>query len=92
MGRSKEKEKIDEFFDLDKSNKNALVLYNDDHHYFEFVINTLMKVCEHTEIQAEQCALIVHYKGKCDVKQGQYTQLKPLHEALVDYGLIAAIE
>jgi ATP-dependent Clp protease adaptor protein ClpS len=92
MRRNKEKEEIDQLFDLKKSDKKALVLYNDDHHYFEFVINTLMKVCEHTEVQAEQCALLVHYKGRCDVKQGLYKQLKPLHEALVDYGLIAAIE
>jgi ATP-dependent Clp protease adaptor protein ClpS len=92
MGNSEEKHKLDEFFGLKKSNKKALVLYNDDSNYFDFVINTLIKVCDHSEIQAEQCALIVHYKGKCDVKQGIYKQLKPLREALVDHGLNAAIE
>ncbi len=92
MGNSKEKQKIDDFFELKKSDKKALILYNDDYHYFDFVINALVKVCDHTEIQAEQCATIVHYKGKCDVKQGQYKQLKPMHEALIEHGLNAAIE
>ncbi len=92
MGSSKGKHKLDEFFGLKDSSKKALVLYNDDSNYFDFVISTLIKVCDHTEVQAEQCAIIVHYKGKCDVKQGIYKQLKPMREALVDHGLNAAIE
>ena len=56
MGRNKEKQETEDFTDLKKTDKNALILYNDDHHSFDFVINTLIKVCEHTEIQAEQCA------------------------------------
>ena len=50
----------------------SLVVYNDDHNSFEKVIITLMQVCKHTLAQAEQCTTIIHYKGKCSVKQGEY--------------------
>jgi len=92
MGNKKEKQEIDEYSDLKKSDKKALILYNDDFHFFDFVINALIKVCNHTETQAEQCAMIVHYKGKCDVKQGLIKQLKPMHEGLIEQGLNATIE
>lgn len=48
-------------------NVHKLVLINDDHNTFEKVVQTLVDVCEHSPIQAEQCALLVHYKGKCEV-------------------------
>ena len=64
------KEKISEetFEEVDLSNENEIIVYNDDVNTFEHVINTLMKVCDHTAEQAEQCSIIVHYKGKCGVK------------------------
>jgi ATP-dependent Clp protease adaptor protein ClpS len=44
---------------------NEIVLHNDDVNTFDHVIETLIRVCKHDAIQAEQCALLVHYKGKC---------------------------
>lgn len=72
--------------------KKSLVLYNDDVNTFDFVIESLIKVCGHDLIQAEQCTYLVHYKGKCAVKTGSYKALKPLREALLDRGLSANIE
>ena len=69
-----------------------LILYNDDVNTFDHVIDTLVKVCHHNFEQAEQCAIIVHFKGKCDVKSGSYTFLKPLCTALLNAGLSAEIE
>jgi ATP-dependent Clp protease adaptor protein ClpS len=73
-------------------NKKALVVYNDDVNTFDFVIESLVKVCRHDVIQAEQCTYLVHYKGKCAVKTGSFKELKPLCEALLDRGLSANIE
>jgi ATP-dependent Clp protease adaptor protein ClpS len=69
-----------------------LVLYNDDFNTFEHVINCLVKYCGHDVCQAEQCAYIVHYKGKCSVKSGEYTYLEPMCTALCDQGLSATVE
>ncbi|HPF12132.1 MAG TPA: ATP-dependent Clp protease adaptor ClpS [Flavobacteriaceae bacterium] len=71
--------------------ENQIVLYNDDVNTFDHVIETLVNTCEHTPIQAEQCALIVHYKGKCTVKSGSYEDLKPRCSKLLDAGLSAEI-
>jgi len=70
----------------------ALILYNDDVNTFEFVTESLIKVCEHDVIQAEQCTYLVHYTGKCVVKNGTFKKLKPLCEALLERGLSAKIE
>jgi ATP-dependent Clp protease adaptor protein ClpS len=75
-----------------KADKRVLVIYNDDVNTFEFVIETLIEVCGHDMLQAEQCTLIIHYKGKCDVKIGSYSSLKPLKDELLDRGLSAVIE
>ncbi|HPY83047.1 MAG: ATP-dependent Clp protease adaptor ClpS [Bacteroidales bacterium] len=69
-----------------------LMLYNDDFNTFDFVIECLMKICQHQDIQAEQCAYIVHYTGKCDVKRGAFSKLQSLKNALVEKGLSATIE
>ncbi len=74
------------------SETNELVLYNDDFNTFEFVIQSLIEVCHHQPEQAEQCTLIVHYKGKCAVKSGDFDQLDPLKQQLTDRGLTATIE
>jgi ATP-dependent Clp protease adaptor protein ClpS len=71
---------------------NHLVLYNDDVNTFDFVIDSLIDVCNHERVQAEQCSLIIHYKGKCSVKDGDFTRLSPMCSALLDRGLTAAIE
>lgn len=78
-----EKQLVDEY---------EIVLYNDDVHTFDFVIDALVEVCDHDAIQAEQCTMIVHYKGKCAVKKGTYEELKPRCSALLDRGLSAEIE
>ena len=70
---------------------NEIVLYNDDVNTFDHVIDTLIKVCKHTAEQAEQCSLIVHYKGKCTVKTGTYDDLKPQCIQLLEAGLSAEI-
>jgi len=69
-----------------------LVLYNDDVNTFDHVIAQLMKYCEHEYIQAGQCANIVHYNGKCQVKRGALEKLEPICTALKDQGLSAVIE
>lgn len=69
-----------------------IVLYNDDVNTFDWVIDSLIDVCRHQREQAEQCSLIVHYKGRCAVKEGGFTELKPMCEALLDRGLSATIE
>ena len=74
------------------SDLNALVVHNDEVNTFDFVIDTLMKVCKHDAHQAEQCTMLIHYKGKCKVKEGELTALKPMREAIVDRGIQATIE
>jgi ATP-dependent Clp protease adaptor protein ClpS len=69
-----------------------IILYNDDFNTFDFVIETLVKICKHDTIQAEQCAFLVHYKGKCSIKKGSYEQLEPMCTALLERGLTAEIE
>ena len=69
-----------------------LILYNDDFNTFDHVIKCLMKYCDHDMQQAEQCAWLVHTKGKCAVKSGDYQSLEPLCTALCDNGLSAQIE
>jgi ATP-dependent Clp protease adaptor protein ClpS len=70
---------------------NEIVMYNDDVNTFDHVIDTLMKVCQHTSEQAEQCSLIVHYNGKCTVKTGPIKELTPQCLQLLDAGLNAEI-
>lgn len=87
------KEKIKERVRLKEkaSINNEIVVFNDDVNTFDHVIDTLIRVCEHTPEQAEQCALIVHYNGKCTVKTGSYDELKPQCSQLLEAGLSAEI-
>ena len=68
-----------------------LIIYNDDFNTFQHVIDTLVKVCKHTLEQAEQCTLIIHYKGKCAVKKGEFTELRPMKDAICESGIDAKI-
>ena len=88
------REKVEELVltDTETSEAHHLVLYNDDFNTFDHVIYTLIKVCEHSAEQAEQCSLIVHHKGKCTVKSGEIEDLKPRCQALLDAGLSAKIK
>ena len=87
------KEKISEkiLIDSDSLNENEIILFNDDVNTFDHVIETLMRVCDHTLEQAKQCSIIVHYKGKCCVKSGSYSELKPRCTKLLEAGLSAEI-
>lgn len=88
------KEKIKPIYKSDeqKSNLCELVLFNDDFNTFDFVIDTLIEVCEHDPLQAEQCTMIVHYKGKCGVKSGTYSTLKPLYQEMLNRSLTVEIQ
>ena len=87
------KEKISEQFDTltQEERLNEIVLFNDDVNTFEHVIESLVAICNHTHEQAEQCALLVHYKGKCTVITGSYDELEPLCSRLLEVGLSAEI-
>ncbi|MEC3907503.1 ATP-dependent Clp protease adaptor ClpS [Tamlana sp. 2201CG12-4] len=87
------KEKISEelLLEEDVLKLNEIVLHNDDVNTFDHVIETLIYACDHTSEQAEQCALLVHYKGKCTVKTGEYDDLKPRCSMLLEAGLSAEI-
>ena len=74
------------------SKGNSLILYNDTKNTFDHVIECLVNICDHDAIQAEQCAYIANYKGKCDIKKGEYKYLKDLKDALIKRGLIVSIE
>lgn len=69
-----------------------LIVLNDDYNTFDHVTNTLIRVCKHTPEQAEQCTLIIHYKGKCAVKKGSFEELKPMCDAIHDVGIGAEIK
>lgn len=75
----------------EKKKQNEIILYNDDYNTFDHVIETLIYACDHTPEQAEQCSLLVHYKGKCTVKTGSYEDLKPRCSKLLEAGLSAEI-
>lgn len=88
----KEKKDVSKQENILESPKNQLILYNDDYHTFEFVMESLIKICGHDPIIAEQCTMIAHYKGKCNVKSASNKDLLPLRNELANCGLIAAIE
>jgi ATP-dependent Clp protease adaptor protein ClpS len=87
------KKKIQEKVDILEQliNQNEIVLFNDDVNTFDHVIDSLVDICDHSLEQAEQCALLVHYKGKCTVKTGEYNDLKPRCSQLLTRGLSAEI-
>ena len=70
----------------------SLVVWNDEVNSFDWVIQTLIEVCNHSTEQAEQCAMIIHTQGKYAVKQGSYDELKPMCDAITDRGIGATIE
>ncbi len=76
----------------DTTSSYQLIVWNDEVNSFEWVIETLMDICGHTTEQAEQCAMIIHFKGKYAVKDGNYDSLKPLKEAITERGINATIE
>ena len=75
-----------------EAEEKQLVLYNDEVNTFDWVIQCLISICKHDAIQAEQCAIIVHFKGKCTVKSGEYETLESMCKALLDRSLTAEIQ
>ena len=69
-----------------------LIVWNDEVNTFEWVIETLMEICKHSYEQAEQCAYIIHYKGKYSVKEGTFEDLKPMCDAITERGINATVE
>ena len=92
---SKEKPQIDKESELEVltqvEREHDIILYNDDVNTFDHVINSLVAYCDHTYEQAEQCAYIVHYSGKCAVKSGSYEELEPICLKLLEDQLSAEI-
>lgn len=88
------KEEVEVLVETDErtDDLNDLVVYNDDVNTFEHVISTLIKVCKHTTEQAEQCTYLIHFKGKCAVKRGSFTELLPMRQGIVEAGINADIQ
>jgi ATP-dependent Clp protease adaptor protein ClpS len=78
--------------DVESVEERKLIIYNDDVNTFDHVIECLVDICQHEWIQAEQCTLIIHYKGKCLVKSGEYDKLEKMCNSLHDRGLTAEIQ
>ena len=83
---------LEEDTDVISEELHNLIVWNDDVNTFDWVITSLVDICEHDEVQAEQCALIIHYNGKCGVKKGTYEVLKRQAEGLLDRGIQATID
>ena len=75
-----------------EENLNELILFNDDVNTFDFVIETLIDVCGHDPNQAEQCAMVVHFNGKCAVKSGTFSELKPAYNEMTNRKLTVSIK
>jgi ATP-dependent Clp protease adaptor protein ClpS len=87
---SQEKERMDTLNLIEDA--CTLIIWNDDVNTFDWVIDTLIEICGHSKQQAEQCAMIIHSKGKYAVKNGSYDILKPMCEGIIDRGINATIE
>jgi ATP-dependent Clp protease adaptor protein ClpS len=86
-----EQELVDVLEVIETTDLMDLVVFNDDVNTFDHVIQTLIRVCKHTQEQAEQCTLIIHYKGKCTVKNGTFDFLRPFRDAICEEGIDARI-
>lgn len=91
-GSTQTKEQYHAIILEDEIDPFLLIVWNDEVNTFEWVIETLMEVCSHSYEQAEQCAYIIHYKGKYAVKEGAYENLKPMCDAITDRGIGATVE
>jgi ATP-dependent Clp protease adaptor protein ClpS len=70
----------------------AVIVWNDDVHSFDYVIDCLIKYADHQQQQAEQCTFLIHFKGKCDVKRGAKEKMKKIHDKLAACGLTTTLE
>ncbi len=90
MTREKTKSVVD--VSEEEELQKKLILFNDEVNTFDFVIDSLVEVCKHDAMQAENCAMIAHYKGKCSVKNGSFNELEPIHNALSSRELTVEIQ
>lgn len=88
----KERARPEQESSQDSSNASSLVVYNDDVNTFDHVIDTLIDVCKHDQLQAEQCTMIIHHKGKCVVKTGCKESLGVLSEKIHERDITAKVE
>lgn len=72
--------------------ERMLILHNDDYNTFDHVIVSLIEICGHHPEQAEQCAHITHFNGKCEVKKGAHPILEPMYRKLKLRGLSVTLE
>jgi len=86
-----EEVEVDVLEAIETTDVQDLVVFNDDYNTFAHVIEVLMEVCGHSVEQAEQCTLIIHFRGKCAVKSGSFEYLKPMKDAICDAGIDARI-
>ncbi len=83
---------LEETIDIGTGKAAEILVYNDDVNTFDWVIQCLMEILDHSNEQAEQLSLLVHFKGKATVKTGPIRDLKPKKDALIDRGLSAVLE
>jgi len=86
--KKKVKSQVDEIL----SQPYKLILHNDDKNSFDWVITCLVKICAHEYEQANQCAHLVHFKGECDVKYGDFEKISLMKEKLQSAGLSVTME
>lgn len=84
-------EEVDVLEDVKDTDQYDLVVFNDDVNTFDYVIETLIDVCGHTPEQAEQCTILIHFKGKCSVKKGPFDELAPMRNDICRRGLSAEV-
>ena len=88
---TKEKTSVTPAIDEVTESLKKLILFNDDHNTFDFIIKALVEVCKHDEMQAENCALIAHYKGKCAIKNGTINDLRPKYVEMTNRQILVEI-
>ena len=82
----------DEESTIASKDQYVLILCNDNYNTFQYVMDTLISICKHSKEQAEQCAMITHYKGQCDIKLGKIELLEDIKKNLIEKGLTAIVE
>ena len=86
-----QEEEVEVLDDVVTSDVRDLVVFNDEVNTFDHVIQTLIEVCQHSPEQAEQCTLIIHFKGKCTVKNGSFDELSSMRNAICNRGISAEV-
>lgn len=90
--KEKQRQKLDNSDSTNQEDEKFLILHNDDYNSFDGVIKALVDICQHSPYQAEQCALLAHHKGKCDIFKGILPVLTPMKKKLQLRGLVVSIE